>query len=181
MTLFRRVLGCGLLLSVLPLVTACEGEDGQTDRAAEYESFTAERREFYSHVAACMTDLGVPMRLSTTGDGIEPVSHEGRDAQADASASAYSVCSEQAGGYPEMPPPPTAEELGRLYELNLDVLACLEDNGFPSTDPPSREVYVQTYLASYSGGSAPWSPYVEPTPRTLEMCPEPTMSDAHAG
>lgn len=178
--MFRRIVGLGLLLSGPLIMAACDGDATTASREAEYEGFNAERREYYSQVASCMTDLGVPMRLMATGDGIEPVNHQGGDAQADASLAAYSACAVEAGGHPEMPPPPTAEEIGRLYELNLEVLECLDGNGFPSTEPPSREVYVQSYLASYSGGNAPWSPYVEPTQRMLEVCPEPTMGDVHA-
>ncbi len=170
-----------LLLASSQVISGCDDEPTETGREGEYENYAVEQRQYYLQVASCMTDLGVPMRLMATGDGIEPLKTDGSvsKAEEDASLAAYSECSEKVGGHPEILLP-NADEIGELYELNLDAVDCLKDNGLLAAEPPSKEVYVQSYLASLRGGEAPWSPYVEITPETFELCPEPTIADLYS-
>lgn len=43
------------------------------------------------------------------------------------------------------------------------------------SDPPSREVFIEAYRASYSGGEPPWSPWIGiHDPASVEVCPQPS-------
>ncbi len=133
-------------------------------------------RGYYQNLAQCMTDLGFPTNILADGDGI---TSNGRGGNTEALA----MCEQQVGPHPDMPPPPTEEELREYFTLVLEVADCLREEGLPVVEPPSAEVYVETYLASLSGsGEAPWWPYGgDPGPATFEACPFPSINEIYFG
>lgn len=160
-----------------PSCTGADESEGESlmQQRVEYQSMV---RAYYEELAVCMTDNGMPMELNDYGDGIDPAGVY--NAKRGDGSTQYALCSEEVGSPPPPGPPPTEEELRALYALDMDVFECLNSHGFSSTPPPSEQVYVETYQASYSGGSAPWSPYgIEVGPQELEACPQPTLLDIY--
>lgn len=82
-------------------------------------------------------------------------------------------CGESAGEVPIAPVTP--EEASGMYDLNLEVKACLEAKGVTVPDPPSRAEWVETFLS----GEPPWTPYSEPgvEGRYGITCGQPTLAD----
>lgn len=178
--------GVGMGLSVLLVLSACsDGPENAEDPEQERIAFRDDLRGYYEHLAQCLTDLGFPSEVYPSGDGLRgtgnPMSGGVFDAEAYAAASA--TCDEQAGPHPEIPAV-NAEDVEKYYDRLVEVGECLEENGFPSTPPMSREAYVETYLASLSGRGSPpmWSPYIdEPGAEERAACPEPIFADIYYG
>ncbi len=67
------------------------------------------------------------------------------------------------------PQPPDEDALAAWYDAFMLTYQCMEDQGYPVSPPPSRDLYVE------SGGSI-WHPYQElaPTqvPEVEEVCPQ---------
>lgn len=166
---------------VASLVACGNGSGTGSDIGERRLHFVDELHAYYSSVATCLTDAGIPTEVNAGGDGIERVIQPAGDVLAGQDLdTAFDLCSEQAGGMPDRPPPPTRDELRALYQLNLEVVQCLEDHGLGSVPPPSEEVYVETYLASLSGSQAPWSPYVHTDDgQGHNTCPEPQILDLY--
>lgn len=130
-------------------------------------------------MATCMTDQGWPTTVHADGAGISIDTINRAASQADLDA-VYNACAESLGGQPPPPDPPTTEEIRGLYYLYLETYECLVDHGHPVEEPPSEQVYVDTYEASLVGaGPAPWLAYG----RDGELkdmqadCPEPSLAD----
>lgn len=174
----RRALRISAVVIALAL-GGCTKQDENLSNEHAYAEFAGSLRIYYTDMAKCMTEQGVPMRVMETGDGIEPAGRD-TDQIANAAQSAFETCDGVVGGHPPMPPPPTRGELSEYYELQLGVVDCLRENGFDTTEPPSSEVYVETYLASLGGGgSPPWDPYTglgqDGVMEALETCPQPPL------
>ena len=169
------ILSAGLAVS---LMTACGGPDevkGGGDRQAEADAL----RGFYSRMATCLSDQGFPTVLNADGDGVHIDPSSGSESQDDFDA-VYVACSESMGGQPPRPAPPSTEEIRGLYHLYVETYECLVAHGHPALEPPSEEVYVETYEASLVGaGSAPWLAYgPEGELRDMQAdCPEPSLAD----
>lgn len=169
------ILSAGLAVS---LMTACGGPDemkGGGDRQAQADALQG----FYARMATCMSDQGWPTKLNAEGNGIqiETINSSSGSSGLDA---VYDACSESIGGPPARPDPPTTEEIRGLYHLYVETYECLVAHGHPALEPPSEEVYVETYEASLVGaGSAPWLAYgPEGELRDMQAdCPEPTLAD----
>lgn len=76
------------------------------------------------------------------------------------------------------------QTLTRLYYLEIEAKACLEDEGITVSDPPS----LQVYLDSHSTGAMPWTPHGEAARAItatedpiglVERCPDPGNTIRH--
>lgn len=162
-------------LFMAAFLTNCSTEAGTSKSADDIgEARLAYQRDvqaYYESLVECFADLGVPTKLFPDGYGIE-IGEDGHDFEAE-----ILICNEQVGEHPDMPPPPSAEDISELYDLMLEVVGCLEREGLPFVDPPSREVYVESYLASFQGGGAPWWPYASPDGSGEAECPPALLED----
>lgn len=68
---------------------------------------------------------------------------------------ADSAACEAQFGYDQAPPPITREEAEATYVEMLDVATCVRNLGFPVSDPPSEQTYVDDLVSN----RFPWNPY----------------------
>jgi hypothetical protein len=71
------------------------------------------------------------------------------DAQANLYDADQQECGDETGFFDSF----TADELHRLYKLEVDNHQCLLDSGFESAAPPSEQQYVDDWLNAQSGVS----------------------------
>ena len=129
----------------------------------------------------CLREAG--FRAQMAGDGLDI--WDPPPEQRAAFEEAIQACEAEAGPVPGGDPM-TREELGTLYDLQLQARECLLAGGYPVTDPSSREIFISLYLAMYEGGTdiqPPWFAH-EATDASgdlsaREACPEPTMADVY--
>ena len=115
-----------------------------------------------------MSDLGWDSVRDADGGVITSVPSEQRSAY----TAARDQCLELIGASDR--PVPTAGQLKRLYEAQLDTRDCLLREGFSLPEPPSEQVFLESVGA--------WSPYVA-LPDTalssgfdelMKRCPQPS-------
>lgn len=100
--------------------------------------------------ARCANDHGVPVQILPPGDGlsftdVRPEQHATALGTLDACLAGLNL--------PEYEPP-TLEKVTEIYANLVEVRRCLEAEGYAISDPPSLDVFAE----SYSIG-APWHPY----------------------
>lgn len=118
------------------------------------------RTEYVDRLMSCIRGMGYDVRAQDDGSyRIEAAALDN---------GAEEECRKKLGPEPT-PAPITAGEASWLYDANLAAKKCLEAHGVEVSDPPSREVYVQDYLAM----RAPWTPYAEVGSRYDDVCPQP--------
>lgn len=136
---------------------------GVPDRADE----SAAAAEYQDRLFQCFRENGV--EVDASGDKPE-IFADGDQLQA-----VIATCEELLG---PMPPPAslTDTEIAQLYEESLAAKACLEDEGFVISEPPSFEVFLETYRLSFNGGPPPWYPHAEvDSAAASELCPQPAL------
>lgn len=129
----------------------------------------------------CLQEAG--FRAEMAGDGLDIWDPPAE--QRAAFNEAITTCEAQAGPVPG-DEPLTREELGTLYDLQLQARDCLIEEGYPVTEPSSRETFISLYLTMYEGGAdtqPPWFAH-EATDgagdfSAREVCPEPSMADVY--
>lgn len=166
-----------------PVITGCTtgGDDEVVALGQQRLDHVVAVRAYYQHMADCLTGQGIPSTTMSTGDGMV-VDAGNTESDRAAYALAKATCEEEVGPFPEPPPPPTEEELRWLYAANVDVADCLHEHGFAFVEPPSEEVFVQTYRASLSGGPAPWHPYAHyDSSEPEQACPQVSLADRYQG
>lgn len=138
------------------------------------DAVARDRRERAELMAACLNDLGFPTQMRE--DGSFEVGEVVADQQ-DSLEEAITTCTQQVGQGVNSRIPSEAE-LSTLYDLMLEGRECLMELGHSISQPPTRETFVETYLASYDGGRAPWSPWMDlDGPEPMEVCPQPTEEE----
>ncbi len=160
-----------VLLPALILV-GCSGADDAPDaQATPYErpGWMAEQaqadEELIERQTSCMTEAGFVFDVAEDGQ-FSPSS--GTDIQS--FATALKQCTADALG-DQHGWAPGPDELERLYGRQLDVAACLENEGYEVGSVPSKDSYVD------SGGD--WTPYDDLTldgeaqTRLKKQCPDP--------
>lgn len=158
------------VFSVL-LIAACsdntaEETDPRPDRAAENRA----AKLYLSEMASCLEEEGWIVTVARDGYSytVEPaIDHPDGDAQV---AEATRRCEQLISVPAPSAAPITKEEASALYDSELEAKDCLEEHGIEVSDPPSREVYIASYLAM----EAPWSAHQNVLdPAALEQCPQP--------
>ncbi|MCG7285472.1 hypothetical protein MHY85_05710 [Cellulomonas sp. ACRRI] len=123
--------------------------------------------ELIAKQSSCLESAGYVFTVQGDGQFLAP---EGTDVSA--FASALRQCTADAlGDLDGWRPGPG--ELGELHDRQLDVVACLEHEGYVVRDVPSRDAYVD------SGGT--WTPYDQlvidgdAMVQLKRRCPDPGM------
>lgn len=96
--------------------------------------------EFNLSVLSCIQDKGYMARLGEEGafmiDGVTDAQAVSADLRA---------CKEAIDPARLEPPPPlTATQLEQMYRYLIAQVACMRDAGYPASDPPPFQVYVDT-------------------------------------
>lgn len=169
---------CVALVSAVFLLSGCN-PTGDTDTAdsvatEDFKNFDQQVRAYYEKQAACLTEAGFPTTVNADGS----ITISGIDFERDAQV--VRRCDDVSGEHPELPTP-SEEGLSEFYARLLDVHECLEANGLSSVQPPSEQVFIESYLASLQGGSsdAPWHPYAEFSSEVEKKCPAPLLEDVY--
>lgn len=138
------------------------------------EVVVREGREQAELMSACLTDLGFPTQMREDG------SFEIGEVVADQQNSldeAITTCTEQVGRGSNARIPSEAE-LSALYDLMREGRQCLIEHGYTISQPPTRETFIESYLAAYQGADAPWSPWMDINdPESVELCEQPTEEE----
>jgi hypothetical protein len=136
----------------------------------------AQDEEYVSAMSTCLEDRGQSVLAHAGTVGIRPPSAEGGEPLPGASELADQAWDECSTLVPAQTYLSDDRELE--FDRMLDVIECLEHEGYPLPAPPSREAWVS--------GSAEYSPYAELTEppdgagwgievdevlRVLEICP----------
>jgi hypothetical protein len=119
-------------------------------------------------VIRCMNDHGIPATLTPDGAGISAANIP--PGQNQIGFETMNACREGLS----LPPHEEAnpDQLAEVYQYNLALMECLEAEGFDVSEPPSLEVYIDTYLID------PWYAYenvntLGPEGTAVEaMCPQ---------
>jgi hypothetical protein len=105
--------------------------------------------EYLPALAACLREAGFEAEVRTDGAlEYNYGSEDQRPAFEEAQAGCYSSL-----GVPPAPEPLTEVEIRAQYHSLLSVRSCLMELGYAISEPPSEDVFVETWA---SGG---WSPY----------------------
>lgn len=174
----------GTTSSTGPDTTAPEDANQDTvDVAGPPQDAASERQRRFEAMAACLTDKGFTSEVGSGGLMTE-VTEEQQDAYLDANQQCQQEVSAQLGTDPATTVF-TEDQLGEQYDALLDVAECLSTAGYPVSDPPSREVWVESALvvqdalqeAQVGENRAmdlPWNPYDDIESVTAaEQCPIP--------
>lgn len=100
-------------------------------------------------VIRCMNDQGIPATLTPDGAGIsaEKIPPD----QNQIGFETMNACMEGLSLPPQEEANP--DQLAEIYQYNLALKVCLEAEGYDVPEPPSLEVYIDTYLTD------PWYAY----------------------
>lgn len=135
-----------------------------------------EDEEYVSAMSTCLEDRGQTVLAHAGTVGIQPPSDENGETLPGASDLADQAWEECTDLVPEQTY--LSDDRDLEYDRMLDVITCLEAEGHPLPEPPSREAWVS--------GSSEYSPYGELTEpaggtewnieldeilRVLEICP----------
>jgi hypothetical protein len=132
--------------------------------------------QYATVMVPCLTEQGIPVRaLADGGIAFDDIPQE----QALLQAEAMYRCDVRFPTHPLFAEPLDDEQLRRLYDyLVNDLTACLENEGYASSSPPT----IETFIASYSDPNAEvWTPFPVDDPqlqqpeewdRLNEICPQ---------
>lgn len=159
---------------VLALLTACStaGESTESTGGTPRLVFDGTEEEWALRVVECLRDAGYPAEVDGTEAYVPAISGEARLAL----AVVADRCSDEVGSMPREPLTP--EYLTEHYYDQVATKECLEAEGYVIADPPTVEVFVETYTTS----SEPWVAYtsvavLDLSPaewdRLNEVCPQP--------
>ena len=157
----RLAAACALAcLLAVPLLSACGGStDGSTNgRPSEASSgeAAAPMDVWLTTVIQCLHDRGwVDVKQADDAWGIDASTVP--QAQLGSFDSDRTACEEKAGPAPNDVPLDEAR-INRIYDHWVAMRSCLADLGYTTSEPPSREVFIDDYLHNPDG---PWSPYID--------------------
>lgn len=184
---FLPLIGAGCLAVVLGGCSDSNsaGPDGDAGASSpanvDRQAIQRQGEEAQASIGSCMEERG--FRVERGDDGrtsYDTPEGEGGD---EVLLQNLEECSDEAD-FPDSPPA-TREELGGLYDLQLDRIECLESNGYEPEPPPSREKYIEDrQQLDQSGGGISWDPLdprlIEPDDDIMELqeqCPSPRLAD----
>lgn len=105
--------------------------------------------------ADCTREEGFDVIISLDGGLSSPQGLP--DAQREAYRIARYVCNAKYPIDPKYSEPLTPEQIAAVYDYYLqDLIPCLEGEGYPVPSPPSRSLFLETFLSSKQ-----WIPYSE--------------------
>lgn len=120
-------------------------------------------------MAACFTEAGYPATVDGSGVSVPSGSRDS------AFMEVVQTCDATVGVVPYEPPTPSF--LREHYAEQMATKRCLEGEGYDIAEPPSEDVFVETYTTS-----EPWLPYTSIVEidvsdaewdRLNEVCPQP--------
>lgn len=147
------------------------------------EDAAIDRQRRFDAMASCLTDKGF-----TTEVGSDGLTTQVMEEQQEAYFEANQQCQQQVNVELGTDPATTVfteEQLGEQYDSLLDVGECLSTAGYPVSDPPSREVWIEsallvqdalqeTQLGENRAMDLPWNPYDGiDSVAAAELCPIP--------
>lgn len=142
--------GCIALLFVF-LVTGCASQEKEANDA--YPTWEGTPLEYMEAVADCLRDAGWEAEVTPRPPSVEsdyPAS------QREAFIRDDRACTKKLGRGP-VPPPITRERAESRYEYHVKMRGCLSEHGYETSEPPSKEQFVNTALS----GRPPWNPYMD--------------------
>lgn len=110
--------------------------------------------QWLERVQTCLEEEGWEVSVDYEQNGIA-IDNLPTDQQA-AYRAADEACEKAAGRAPN-DVPMTAERAKEIFRHLIKAATCLEDEGYPSSEPPSESKFVDDYLS----GNPPWSPFLE--------------------
>ncbi len=132
-----------LVLAGLLVAVACDankGSDG-AGQPSPRSTYRQSRSEFVLAWAACLQEKGYQARVDDQGSG---VMIDGVTDYAKASADSR-ACVEAVDPARLQPPPPlTADQLRELYRYVVAQTECMRQAGYPVSDPPPFQVWVDS-------------------------------------
>jgi hypothetical protein len=141
----------------------------------EFERYTSPD-EYAAVMVPCLTEQGIPAR--SLPDGGVTIGEMPEDQWILANEAMYR-CLVRFPTHPRYTEPPTEDQIRLIYEYWTGELAeCLENEGYPVSQPPTFPVFLASYGAS---GVEQWHPYPEDDPRLQdpdewyrlnEVCPQ---------
>lgn len=109
-------------------------------------------QEYNRRFVDCLNASGWPSQLHEDGFGYDVGGVQGPNDAAFSEAEA--ACAQEVGEPPE--PPPLTDDVIRVgFQRLLALRECLEDAGYPVSDPPSAEFYIENFESN------PWHPYMD--------------------
>jgi hypothetical protein len=182
----KALTSVSLTLAIVPLLLSCSAGVADEDQAASTTPWqrpawmaeqAREQEEYAAALQRCITDQGWNKTVTPEGGVAEPFT----DGELERFMTDLSECRVDMG-YPAEPSATMSSELLELvYERNIDVVACLEDQGFEMGKPPTLETYIESSLNGVTD-QGDWSPYMDPALGALtesdyealsQACPEP--------
>lgn len=128
-------------MAALPL--ACGGGGSAAEESASTSVAERSSEEVDAAMVRCLQDAGYSARLSDAPDGGVEWESADEDAQAEVT---YQACIDSLVDDGVLAPPEVLSdaELEDLYDHEVDLVACLEDEGYAMPSPPSREAFVES-------------------------------------
>lgn len=157
------------------------GETSSGSTGVDRREIQRQGEEAQAGIRTCMEERGFAVENGPAGE-VQYLIPEGEGGD-EVLLQNLSEC-EQGVDLPDAPPA-TREELGGMYELELNRIECLKDNGFEPAPPPSREKYIEDrqQLEQAGGGTVydPLDPGLleadDDIMQLQEACPSPRLAD----
>ena len=164
----------GLALVVLLLIAGCGTyQDPPGTEASASSGNRTTMPDWLNEMATCMKDQGWDVRVDVEQNGI--ISDTLPASQQASFSRGRESCEKQVGRAPN-DVPMTPKLASDMYDHLLQMKDCLKDEGFQSSEPPSRSTFVEDYMS----GRPPWSPFLDVPPdltdeewhALLRKCPQ---------
>lgn len=160
------MLAIGLLI-----LSACSGKDDKSSATKTTEpvaSNASSTKDSDDAMIACLRKAGVDAEFDPVSNSVV---YTYKDEQAEAARGSYEQCEKElkAAGILKDPPPVTKATLEADYEKKLALQKCLEKEGIPPGETPSKAAFVDS--------QGMWSPY-QHVPRNVGEAEWERLSDA---
>lgn len=146
-SIVQHARGVAMATLVVTVLVGCGQVEPDTTESTSLSRSEANARSGEEY-ARCMQDRG----WNAEWDGVGVQSDYPLD-QEDEFRADEKACREETGFGDFIPY--SAAELDDLYDAMIEVAECMQENGLPVDDPPSREFYAEVV----GGGGLGWHPY----------------------
>lgn len=145
--------------AVLSLLVLTGCGSAASESAKDYKAMSGTLPlEQAQQVVACVKDKGFTVHADTQGGVGFQGGKDVPEDQSDLALAAIEDCRNELGQGENDQVPATAEQLAKLYQLNLETKTCLEGKGFTIVEPPSEQTFVETFH-NPGPDTPPWSPW----------------------